>query len=128
MQTKGSDLNFFAKFRIDFSKEMPFFYGLFTIMFAIILGVGTALIRKFISNFREKLYSIPKGDSNLVSIAAASIVAKYTRDNYMKRLSNEFVKYNWDKNKGYGTKEHLLAIKKYGICNYHRKHTKNVFI
>ena len=53
--TTSSDLNFFSKFIIDFSKEMPFFYGLFTIMFAIILGVGTALIRKFISNFREKL-------------------------------------------------------------------------
>ena len=43
--TTSSDLNFFSKFIIDFSKEMPFFYGLFTIMFAVILGVGTALIR-----------------------------------------------------------------------------------
>ena len=51
----SSDLNFFSKFIIDFSKEMPFFYGLFTIMFAIILGVGAAYIRRFISNFRKKL-------------------------------------------------------------------------
>ena len=51
----SSDLNFFSKFIIDFSKEMPFFYGLFTIMFAIILGVGAAFIRRFISNFRKKL-------------------------------------------------------------------------
>ena len=51
----SSDLNFFSQFIIDFSKEMPFFYGLFTIMFAIILGVGAAFIRRFISNFRKKL-------------------------------------------------------------------------
>ena len=54
-KTNSSDLNFFSKFIIDFSKEMPFFYGLFTIMFAIILGVGAAFIRRFISNFRKKL-------------------------------------------------------------------------
>jgi hypothetical protein len=51
----SSNLNFFSQFIIDFSKEMPFFYGLFTIMFAIILGVGTAFIRRFISNLRKKL-------------------------------------------------------------------------
>ena len=50
-----SDLNFFSVFIIDFSNEMPFFYGLFTIMFAVILGVGAAFIRRFISNFRKKL-------------------------------------------------------------------------
>ena len=54
-KTTISDLNFFSRFIIDFSKEMPFFYGLFTIMFAIILGVGAAFIRRFISNFRKKL-------------------------------------------------------------------------
>ncbi len=53
--TINSNLNFFSEFIIDFSNEMPFFYGLFTIMFAIILGVGTALIRRFISNFTKKL-------------------------------------------------------------------------
>ena len=51
----SSDLNFFSQFIIDFSKEMPFFYGLFTIMFAIILGVGAAFIRRFVSNLRKKL-------------------------------------------------------------------------
>ena len=51
----SSDLNFFSQFIIEFSKEMPFFYGLFTIMFAIIIGVGAAFIRRFISNFRKKL-------------------------------------------------------------------------
>jgi len=54
-KTTSSDLNFFSRFIIDFSNEMPFFYGLFTIMFAIILGVGAAFIRRFISNFRKKL-------------------------------------------------------------------------
>ncbi|MDA9695601.1 sulfite exporter TauE/SafE family protein, partial [Candidatus Pelagibacter sp.] len=53
--TTSSDLNFFSTFIIDFSKEMPFFYGLFTIMFAIVLGVGAAFIRRFVSNFRKKL-------------------------------------------------------------------------
>ena len=51
----SSDLNFFSQFIIDFSKEMPFFYGLFTIMFAVILGVGAAFIRRFVSNLRKKL-------------------------------------------------------------------------
>ena len=53
--TTSSDLNFFSTFIIDFSDEMPFFYGLFTIMFAIVLGVGAAFIRRFVSNFRKKL-------------------------------------------------------------------------
>ncbi len=50
----NSDLNFFSKFIIDFSKDMPFFYGLFSIMFAIFLGVGAALIRRFVSNLKIK--------------------------------------------------------------------------
>jgi len=50
----NSDLNFFSKFIIDFSKDMPFFYGLFSIMFAIFLGVGAALIRRFASNLKIK--------------------------------------------------------------------------
>ena len=50
----NSDLNFFSKFIIDFSNDMPFFYGLFSIMFAIFLGVGAALIRRFASNLKIK--------------------------------------------------------------------------
>ena len=53
--TKSIDLNFFSEFIIDFSNEMPFFYGLFTIMFAIILGVAAAFMRKFVSNLKIKL-------------------------------------------------------------------------
>ena len=51
----NSELNFFSEFIVDFSKEMPFFYGLFTIMFAILLGVGAAFIRRFVSKFKNKV-------------------------------------------------------------------------
>ena len=54
IKTTSADLNFFSKFIIDFSKEMSFFYGLFTIMFAVLLGVGAALIRRLLSNLRRK--------------------------------------------------------------------------
>jgi ribonuclease HII len=69
------------------------------------------------------IFQVPiiKGDSISFSIAAASIVAKVERDNYMNRLHNEFPVYNFSKNKGYGTQEHIDAIKKYGPCPYHRK-------
>ena len=50
-----SDLNFFSLFILEFSEDMPFFYGLFSIMFAIILGVGAALIRRVFSNFKKKM-------------------------------------------------------------------------
>ncbi|MED1469549.1 ribonuclease HII [Bacillus salipaludis] len=65
--------------------------------------------------------SIIKGDANSVTIAAASIIAKVARDKMMKELSNEFPEYGFQHNMGYGTKEHLLAIEKYGITPYHRK-------
>ena len=55
VQVLNSDLNFFSLFILEFSKDMPFFYGLFSIMFAILLGVGAALIRRVISNFKKKM-------------------------------------------------------------------------
>lgn len=64
---------------------------------------------------------IIKGDSKYTSIAAASILAKTYRDAYMEKLHEEFPMYNWIKNKGYPTKEHREAIRKYGITKYHRK-------
>ncbi len=64
---------------------------------------------------------IVKGDSKYTSIAAASVLAKTHRDAYMEKLHEEFPMYNWIKNKGYPTKEHREAIKKYGITKYHRK-------
>lgn len=64
--------------------------------------------------------SIIKGDSKFLSIAAASILAKTYRDDYMDKIHEEFPMYNWKKNKGYPTKEHREAIAKYGITKYHR--------
>jgi uncharacterized protein len=55
IQVLNSDLNFFSLFILEFSKDMPFFYGLFSIMFAIFLGVGAALIRRILSNFKKKM-------------------------------------------------------------------------
>ncbi|WP_299800796.1 ribonuclease HII [uncultured Maribacter sp.] len=63
---------------------------------------------------------IVKGDSKYLSIAAASVLAKTARDAYMLKLHEEYPMYNWKKNKGYPTKEHRAAIKKYGPTKYHR--------
>ncbi len=73
----------------------------------------------------KPLNSIPytciiKGDSRYMSIAAASVLAKTYRDDYMNKIHEEFPMYNWKKNKGYPTKEHREAIAKYGITKYHR--------
>lgn len=65
--------------------------------------------------------TIVKGDGKYLSIAAASILAKTYRDDYMIKLHDEFPMYNWKQNKGYPTKEHRSAIKEYGITQYHRK-------
>ena len=65
--------------------------------------------------------NIVSGDSKFMSIASASIVAKVSRDNLMERLEKKYSGYLIFKNKGYGTKEHLSAIKKIGITNLHRK-------
>ncbi len=65
--------------------------------------------------------SIVKGDAKSVSIAAASIVAKETRDRYMADLAKQYPQYAWDKNAGYPTKSHLQAIEKYGINQHYRK-------
>jgi len=64
---------------------------------------------------------IIKGDGKYMSIAAASILAKTARDEYMKGIHNEFPMYNWVQNKGYPTPEHREAIRRYGPCPYHRK-------
>ena len=75
---------------------------------------------KLIKNFKYPQQFIIKGDSKSASIAAASILAKVTRDRYMEQLHEEFPMYNWAKNAGYLTKEHLGAIDKHGLCKYHR--------
>nr|WP_315166984.1 ribonuclease HII [uncultured Flavobacterium sp.] len=63
---------------------------------------------------------IIKGDAKFMSIAAASVLAKTYRDEYMNRIHEEFPMYNWKQNKGYPTKEHREAIRKYGTTKYHR--------
>lgn len=64
--------------------------------------------------------TIIKGDSKFISIAAASVLAKTYRDAYMDKIHEEYPMYNWKKNKGYPTKEHREAIRKYGTTKYHR--------
>ena len=63
---------------------------------------------------------IVKGDGKYAAIAAASILAKTHRDEYMQQLHKEFPKYGWNKNKGYGTVIHREAINRFGLCKYHR--------
>ena len=83
---------------------------------ALTLVDGNKLIR----NYAYPQKFIIKGDSKSASIAAASILAKVTRDRYMQKLHEEFPMYNWAKNAGYLTKEHITAIDKYGLTKYHR--------
>jgi ribonuclease HII len=63
---------------------------------------------------------IVKGDAKFMSIAAASVLAKTYRDEYMNKIHEEFPMYNWKQNKGYPTQEHREAISKYGVTKYHR--------
>ena len=65
--------------------------------------------------------TIVKGDGKYLSIAAASILAKTYRDDYMNQLAEEYPQYDWRSNKGYPTKKHREAIKQFGITPYHRK-------
>jgi ribonuclease HII len=75
----------------------------------------------FIPQIESKAQFIIKGDQKSLSIAAASIVAKETRDAIMQELGEEFPEYEWRKNQAYPTKFHLDKIKEIGICKYHRK-------
>ena len=65
--------------------------------------------------------AVIKGDAKSLSIAAASIIAKETRDKIMRELAQKFLEYGWDKNAGYPTAEHLRAIEKYGVTEHHRR-------
>lgn len=89
------------------------------------LGLKCSVGKVFSSKELQLLKSIPsssiiKGDSKYLSIAAASVLAKTYRDEYMNKIHEEFPMYNWKKNKGYPTKEHREAIRIYGPTKYHR--------
>ncbi|WP_374175166.1 ribonuclease HII [Flavobacterium tructae] len=89
------------------------------------LGLRNTVGKQFSTAEIELLKSIPnqsiiKGDAKFLSIAAASVLAKTYRDEYMDKIHEEFPMYNWKKNKGYPTTEHREAIKKYGATKYHR--------
>lgn len=75
---------------------------------------------KLIKNYTYPQQYVIKGDATSASIAAASILAKVTRDRYMQKLAEEFPQYGWARNAGYLTPEHLNAIDKYGLTKYHR--------
>jgi ribonuclease HII len=74
----------------------------------------------FVPDLNCNSQAIIKGDQKSFSIAAASIIAKETRDKIMEELDLEFPQYGWKKNMAYPTKSHLQAIKRFGICKYHR--------
>jgi ribonuclease HII len=89
------------------------------------LGLKTTFGKQFSKTEIELLKTIPnvsiiKGDAKFMSIAAASVLAKTYRDEYMNRIHEEFPMYNWKQNKGYPTKEHREAIRKFGVTKYHR--------
>lgn len=75
---------------------------------------------RFVSRSGLPFQCIVKGDGKYANIAAASVLAKTHRDEYMMRLHEEFPHYGWDRNKGYPTKEHRMAIRQYGLSPYHR--------
>tara|TARA_B100001121_G_C18669299_1_gene612927 strand:- start:402 stop:974 length:573 start_codon:yes stop_codon:yes gene_type:complete len=68
-----------------------------------------------------KLKFVIKGDEKISEISAASIIAKVARDRLIVKMSKNFKNYAWDQNAGYGTRQHIKAIKKFGITKYHRK-------
>ena len=72
-------------------------------------------------DLKYNMYPIIKGDSKSISIAAASIIAKVYRDKLMQDLSLQYPGYYWEKNSGYGTKQHLLALNNLGVTPIHRK-------
>jgi len=83
----------------------------------LVLVDGNKMIKDF--NMCSQRWVV-KGDATSASIAAASILAKVTRDRYMEELDAKYPQYGWAKNAGYLTKEHLAAIDKYGLTEFHR--------
>ena len=77
-------------------------------------------------NVKIKCKTFIKGDEKIICIAAASIIAKVTRDLFMIKLAKKYPKYSWNKNFGYGTDDHLRGLKKYGVTKHHRKNFKPI--
>ncbi len=88
------------------------------------LGVKPGLLLIDGNRFRPRLdipyRCIVRGDGKYADIAAASVLAKTHRDEYMRRLAAEYPQYGWEKNKGYPTRDHRLAVMRYGMTPYHR--------
>lgn len=93
------------KINIDFSRDV------------YVLIDGNFILEKI--NLNQK--AIPQGDEKIISVAAASIIAKVTRDRIMERYGIEYPVYDFKKHKGYGTKKHIEAINKFGPCLIHRR-------
>jgi ribonuclease HII len=104
---------FFKLVRAPFFLKQPF-----KVYFRVYLDGGLHLKSRFANFYESK--TIVKGDEKINAIKIASIVAKVSRDSYMKRLSRRYPQYGFAVNKGYGTKEHLKAIEKYGPSKVHR--------
>lgn len=89
------------------------------------IGSGEFLViidgNKQIPNFEYPQNNIIKGDGKSATIAAASILAKVSRDRYMTELAKKYPQYEWEENKGYMTEEHFKAVDEYGLCEHHRE-------
>ena len=77
-------------------------------------------------NLKINCKTFIKGDEKIICISAASIIAKAARDIFMIKLSKKYPKYSWNKNFGYGTKDHLLGLKRYGVTKHHRRKFKPI--
>jgi len=77
-------------------------------------------------DIKIKYKTFIRGDEKIISIAAASIIANVSRDLFMIKLAKKYPKYNWHKNFGYGTTDHLDGLKKYGVTKHHRKKFKPI--
>ena len=77
-------------------------------------------------NKKIKYKTFVKGDEKITCISAASIIAKVSRDLFMIKLAKKYPKYNWHKNFGYGTSDHMSGLRKYGITKHHRRKFKPI--
>jgi ribonuclease HII len=110
-------LNILAATKLAMQKALDNLAANFNIVPQVILVDGN---QKIIYKNTE-IITVVQGDSKSLSIAAASIIAKVTRDNIMEKLHAEFPQYNWAKNSGYGTADHIKALAENGITEHHRK-------